>query len=61
MSAINHKVRIILHIRIGHFNWIEDASVKLLIKEAKEALQSALKPGKVPGGSAEENLGKIGN
>ena len=57
MSAINHKVKIILHLRIGHYNWIEDMQVKPKIKMEKEVLQKALKPGQVPGGSSAENIG----
>ena len=57
MSAINHKVRITEHLMVGHFNWVEDATVKLAIKQAKEVLQKALKPGQVVGGSDKENIG----
>ena len=57
MSAINHKVRITQHLMVGHFNWVEDATVKLAIKQAKEVLQKALKPRQVVGGSDKENIG----
>ena len=42
---------------VGHFNWVEDATVKPAIKQAKEVLQKALKPGQVVGGSDKENIG----
>ena len=58
MSAVNHKVRIINHIMVGHFNWVEDATIKPSIKKAKEVLQKALKPGQVVGGSKKENIGQ---
>ena len=57
MSTINHRIRIILHLRAGHFNWVEDMSVVGLIKKEKAVVQQALKPGQVPGGSDEENIG----
>ena len=59
MAAINHDVKIATHIIVAHFNWIEDATIKAVIKQAKESIQQALKPGHVPGGSADENIGKI--
>ena len=42
---------------IDHLHWVEAAEVKGAIKDAKGKVQEALKPGKVPGGSSEENLG----
>ena len=57
MAAINHKIKIIQHIMVGHFNWVEDATVKLRIKQAKEVVQKALKPGQVIGGTDDENVG----
>ena len=58
MAAINHDVKIATHVMVDHLNWIEDASIKSVIKLAKESIQRALKPGQVPGGSTEENIGK---
>ena len=43
---------------IGHFYWVEDASVKGKIAEAKKKAQEVLKPGQVPGGSKEDNEGE---
>ena len=57
MCAANHKVKIALHVMVGHYKWVEDASIKPRIKEAKELLQKALKPGQVVGGSVRENIG----
>ena len=57
MSLINHKVRIINHLQVGHLDWVETKDVESAIKEAKEVVKNALKPGNVPGGSKEENLG----
>ena len=42
---------------INHLNWVENRDVKAAIKEAKEAVQKALMPGQVEGGTAEENIG----
>ena len=57
MILIDHKMKILYHLMIGHFNWIEDASVKAEIAAAKKVVQDVLKPAKVHGGSAEENIG----
>ena len=57
MAAINHKIKITQHIMVGHFNWVEDATVKLRIKQAKEVVQKALKPGQVIGWTDDENVG----
>ena len=58
MCVLNHKVKIIIHLIIDHENWIEDASVKSQVKEAKEKIQRALKPNQHPGGDRNENIGK---
>ena len=42
---------------IGHENWIETSDVKDAVKRAKALVQEALMPGRVEGGSAEENTG----
>ena len=39
-------VKIIIHLMINHLNWVESAEVKGAVKEAKEKVQEALKPGK---------------
>ena len=51
-------MKIIIHLRVGHFNWIEDCTVKNVIATGKREVQEALKPGQVPGGSLAENAGK---
>ena len=57
MVVINHKIRIIIHLVLEHYNWIEDASIKDKIKSVKEVVQRALKPNQHPGGSKEDNIG----
>ena len=56
---MNHKVKIVEHLQIGHLNWIEDMTVTAEIKAAKELVQQALKPNQCPGGSQDDNIGKI--
>jgi hypothetical protein len=58
MILIDHKMRIVFHLLIEHHNWIEDTTVKDDIAATKRTVQHALKPGKFPGGSKEENVGK---
>ena len=55
---MNHKVRVVEHLMVGLFKWIEDALVKTEIKMAKEKIQDALKPSQVLGGSRDQNVGK---
>ena len=57
MHALHHKVKIIIHLMIIHLSWIEGKDVKAALKDAKEAVQKALMPGQVEGGTAEENVG----
>ena len=57
MVVINHKIKIIIHLVLEHYNWIEDASIKDKIKSVKEVVQRALKPNQHPGGSKEDNIG----
>ena len=56
---MNHKVKIVEHLIIGHHNWVQDASVKKEIRLAKEMIQEKLKPSQHPGGSKEDNRGKF--
>ena len=39
---MNHKVKIVEHLIIGHHNWVQDASVKKEIRLAKEMIQENL-------------------
>ena len=55
---IDHKMKIVFHLMVGHFNWIQDASVKEEIAAAKRTVQHVLKPAKIPGGTKEDNIGK---
>ena len=55
--TLSHVVKIITHLRADHLDWVEDKSVADTIKEEKQVVKDALKPGKYPGGSKEENLG----
>ena len=54
---MEHKVKIITHLRAGHLEWVEERFVKPVIAIAKHDVQKALKPGQAPGGSAEDNEG----
>lgn len=58
MCAVNHDIKMVSHLMIDHLNWIEDATVKDEIKTARELVQTVLMPGRVPGGSVGENIGK---
>ena len=51
MSCMNHKIKVVEHLHIGHHNWIEDVTVQQEIKAAKELVQQVLKPSQCPGGS----------
>lgn len=57
MHSIHHIVKIITHLMEGHENWIEVSDVQEALKRAKAKVQEALKPGKFPGGTREDNLG----
>ena len=61
MHFLNHKVKILLHIMTGLFNWWEYKENLPVLAEAKKIVQKSLKPGKYPGGSASENLGTLIN
>ena len=57
--CFNHKAKIMTHLMVGHFNWIEDMTVTAVLAGAKRDIQQALKPSQVPGGSKEDNIGRI--
>ena len=57
MIVLNHSVKIITLLMVGHHNWIVDMTVKDKVKGAKEIVQQVLKPNRVPGGSKEDNIG----
>ena len=57
MHSIHHIVKIITQLMEGHENWIEVSDVQEALKRAKAKVQEALKPGKFPGGTREDNLG----
>ena len=42
MSCMNHKIKVVEHLHIGHHNWIEDVTVQQEIKAAKELVQQVL-------------------
>ena len=42
---------------VGHEQWVEVNEVQAALKAAKAKVQEALKPGKVTGGSKDENMG----
>ena len=58
MKCVDHKMKVIFHLMIGHYNWIEDATVKDDIARAKKVAQEVMKPGQAPGGSVEDNQGR---
>ena len=39
MKCVDHKVKVIEHLMVGHFNWVEDATVKAAIAGAKKVVQ----------------------
>ena len=57
MHVLHHIVKVITHLQVGYFNWVEVKDIQVSIKLAKSMVQEALKPGKFPGGSKEDNLG----
>ena len=57
---MNHKVKILLHLMIGELNWWEYKEKHNDLSEAKKIVQKILKPGQVPGGTPDENIGKHG-
>ena len=57
MKCLDHKVKVICHLMVGHHSWVEIAAVKGSLADAKREVQEALKPGRVPGGSKEDNEG----
>ena len=59
MHTLNHKVKIVELLMVGHHNWVVDKDTKENeVKEAKELVKEVLKPGRHPGGSKEDNIGK---
>ena len=61
MKTLHHKVRILIHEMIGLEDWKETKVWKLDVKKAKAKVQETLAPGRVDGGSREQNIGKIGS
>ena len=55
--VIHHIVKVITHLMVNCLNWTETKDVQVAIKFAKSRVQEALKPGKFPGGSKEDNVG----
>ena len=60
MKTLHHKVRIVIHEMIGLEAWVETKVWKADVKGAKAKVQETLAPGRVAGGSREQNIGKIG-
>ena len=50
-------MKIITHVMEGYEHWVEVKDVQAALKLAKSRVQEALKPGKIPGGSKEDNVG----
>jgi hypothetical protein len=59
MKCVDHKMRVIYHLMAGHHHWVEDSSVQADIANAKKIAQQVLKPGQNPGGSKEDNEGRL--
>ena len=57
MHVVHHIVKILTHIMEGYENWVEVKDVQADLKLAKSQVQEVLKPGKIPGGSKEDNMG----
>ena len=57
MRCLDHSVKVICHLRVGHHSWVEDPSVKKILAVAKTDVQNALLPGRNPEGSKEDNTG----
>ena len=57
MHAVQHIIKIITHLMEGYETWVELKEVKPALKIGKLKVQEALKPGKVPGGAKEDNVG----
>jgi hypothetical protein len=58
MHFLNHKVKILLHLMTEQYNWWEYKENQPDLSEAKKIVQKTLKPGQVPGGTPDENIGK---
>ena len=50
-------MKILTHVMEGYEHWVEVKDVQAALKLAKCRVQEALKPGKIPGGSKEDNEG----
>jgi hypothetical protein len=55
---MNHKVKILLHLMTGQYIWWEYKENQQDLLEAKKIVQKILKPGQVPGGTPDENIGE---
>ena len=59
MKTLHHKVKMVIHEMIGLESWLETKVWKKDVKGAKAKVQETLAPGRVSGGSREENIGKL--
>lgn len=57
MHFLEHKVKILIHLMISHYDWNQYKNVLPSVKEAKRKVQGALKPG--GGGPNSTNIGKL--
>ena len=57
MRCLDHSVKVLCRLRVGHHSWVEDPSVKNVLAAAKADVQNALLPGRNPEGSKEDNTG----
>ena len=56
MHFLHHKVKILLHLMVGHEDWYQYKWILPQIKEAKRVVQNALKPG--GGGIGSSGIGE---
>ena len=57
MHVVHHIVKILTHLMEGYENWVEVKDAQAALKLAKSRVQEVLMPGKIPGGSMEDNIG----
>ena len=57
MHFLNHKIKILLHLMVGHMDWNQYKHVMPSLKAAKCRVQAALKPG--GGGEGSSNIGIV--
>ena len=54
---LDHKIKILIHLMVGHFDWNQYKWVLAEVKKAKMVVQQTLKPG--GGGPESSNIGSV--